>query len=89
MPEVGKMIVDFELLKVSKMTSLNLYISSHREVTNIKFGKQVNFIQRVLLGTLPKQIPTSLSHNHVILTNLFISSHRDYSYLIWAVKTNP
>ena len=89
MPEVRKMTINFEMLKVSKMTSLNLYISSHQEFRNIKFGKQVNFIQRVLFGTLPKEVLTSLSHIHVILTNLLISSHRGYCYQIWAVKTTP
>ena len=29
----------------------NLYISSHGEARNTKFGQQVNLIQRVLLGT--------------------------------------
>ena len=37
------MTVNFELLKVSKMTSLKtLYILSHGEAKSIKFGHQVN-----------------------------------------------
>ena len=34
------MTINFELLKVSKMTSLRIYISSHGETRNIKFGQQ-------------------------------------------------
>ena len=56
------------------MTSLKLYISSHREARNIKFGHQINIIERVPLGTLPQAVVMSLAHNH--LTNLFISSYR-------------
>ena len=52
----------------------NLYISSHGEARNIKFGQQVNIIERVPLGTPPQVVVMSLAHNHV--TNLFISSYR-------------
>ena len=52
----------------------NLYISSHGEARNIKFGHQINIIERVPLGTLPQAVVMSLAHNH--LTNLFISSYR-------------
>ena len=40
----------------------NLYNSSHGEARNIKLGQQVNLIQRVLLGTLPQKVLTSLPH---------------------------
>ena len=63
-------------------------IFSHGEARNITFGQQVNLIQRVLLGTLPQEILTSVPHIHMTLTNLFISSHRGYCYQIWPVKTN-
>ena len=68
------MSINFKLLKVSKITSLK--ISSHGEARNIKFGHQVNLIQRVPLGTLPQGVVTSLPHNHMTLTNLFISVYR-------------
>ena len=48
LPKVNKMTVNSELLKVSKMTSLKFYIS-HGEARDIKFGQQVNLIQRVSL----------------------------------------
>ena len=60
------MTVNFEPLKVNKMSSLKIYISSHAEAGNIKFGYQVNLIQKVELSPLPKEIVTSLPHNHVI-----------------------
>ena len=56
--------------------SENLYISSQGEARNIKFGHQVNLIRRVLLGTPPQEVVMLLTHNHVILTNLFISIYR-------------
>ena len=65
----------------------NLYISSHGEARNIKFVQHVNPIQKVPLGTRPQELVMSLPHNHVTLTNLFISSYRDYYYQIWSVKT--
>ena len=52
----------------------NLYISSHGKARNIKFGQQVNIIERVPLGT-PPQAVVMTAHNHV--TNLFISSYRE------------
>ena len=80
----------FEPLKVNKMTSSKIYISSHGEATslprNIKFRHQVNLIQRVLLGTPPQEVPMSLPHIHVTLTNLFIYSHRGYCYQILGRK---
>ena len=76
LPKVIKRTINFELLKVSKMTCLKIYIyiSSHREARNIKFGHQINIIERVPLGTLPKGVVISLAHNH--LKNLFISKYR-------------
>ena len=62
--------MNYELLKVSKMVSLKIYVSSHGEARNIKFGHQVNLIQRVQLGPLSQEIVTSLPHHHVTLTNL-------------------
>ena len=38
---------------------------------------------------LSQKLVTSLPHNHVILTSLFISSYRGYCYQICAVKTTP
>ena len=77
LPKVSKMTINFELPKVKENDQFeNLYISSHGEATrNIKFGQQVNLILRVLLGTLLQELVTSLPHNHVTLTNLFISSY--------------
>ena len=74
MPKVSKININFELLKVSKMTNLKIYISSHREARNIKFGQQVNIIEKVPLGTPLLVVVMSLAHNHV--TNLFISSYK-------------
>ena len=55
-----------EAAEVRKITCLKK-ISSHGEAANIKFGQQVNLIQRVV---------TSLPQNHMTLTNLFISHYR-------------
>ena len=70
MPKVSKTTINFEQLKVSKITSLK--ISCHGEARNIKFGQQ----ERVPLGTMPQEVVTSLPHNYMTLTNLFISSYR-------------
>ena len=51
-----------------------MYIFRHREARNIKFGHQINIIERVPLGTLPQAVLMLLAHNH--LTNLFISNYR-------------
>ena len=57
----------------------NLYIYSHEEARNIKFGPQGKLlIQRVLFGNLPKKELTSLSR----ISNLW-----GYCYQIWTVKT--
>ena len=80
--------VSFDLSKVIKMT-INFWtnksrqndqfenpdVSSHGKARNIKFRHQVNFIQRVQLSPLPKEVVTSLPQNHMTLTNLFISSY--------------
>ena len=68
------MNIIFELLIVSKMTSLKIDISSHGEARNIKFGQQVNIIERMAMATPPQVVVMTLAHNHV--TNLFISSYR-------------
>ena len=61
-----KVTINFEILKVSKMTSLNIYIHlQSQEAKNIKFGQQVNLIQRVLLGTLAQEVLMSSPHIHV------------------------
>ena len=76
------MTINFELWKVSKMTSL-------KRAINTKFRQQVNLIQRVLLNTLPQVVLVLLPPNHITLTIVFISSHRYYCYQIPAVKTTP
>ena len=77
LPKVRKMTIYFKLLKVSKMTSLEIYISPITEKLEIdvSFRLQVSLIQKVLLGTPHQQVVTLLSHDHVTLTNLFISSY--------------
>ena len=52
----------------------NLYISSHEEARNTKFGHLINIIEKVPLGDPPQVVVMSLAHNH--LTNLFISSYK-------------
>ena len=47
LPIVRKVNINFKLLKVTKMTSLKVYISSHGEARNIRFGQQLNIIERV------------------------------------------
>ena len=93
--------VNFDLPKVSKQLSIlnwskqqndqfeNLYISSRGKARNIKFGQQVNFIEKVPFGTPSQEVTTSLPHNHMTFTNPFISSYRGQCYQIWAVKTTP
>ena len=51
-----------------------MYVSSHGEARNIKFGHQINIIERVPLGTPPQAVVMSLAQNH--LKNLFISNYR-------------
>ena len=83
------MTINFELLKVSKKTSLRIYISHHGETRSIKSGQQDKPHQKLLLGTPPQKELTSAPPIHVTLTNLFICTLWDYCYQIWAVKTNP
>ena len=73
LPNVSKMNINFKLLKSQPVWKL--YISSHGEARNIKFGQQVNIIERVPLGTPPQAVVMTIAHNHVI--NLFISSYRE------------
>ena len=73
LPKVSKISINFELLKVQNDQFENLYIFSHGEARNIKFGQQVN-IERVPLGTPFQVVVMSLAHNH--MTNLFILSYR-------------
>ena len=52
-----------KLLEVSKMTSLKFYISpSIKMIETLKFGQEVNLIQKVSLGTLPQEVVTSLPY---------------------------
>ena len=72
-PKLAKWISTLNCSKSAKWPIWNLYISSHLEARNNKFGQQVN-IERVPLGTPPQAVVMSLAHNH--MTNLFISSYR-------------
>ena len=72
-PKRSKMTIIFELSKVSEMISLKIYISCHGEARIIKFGQQVNLIQKVALGTLLQELMTPLPH--VTSINLFISNY--------------
>ena len=57
------------------------------EARNIKFGQQVNIIERVPLGALPQAVVILLAHNHV--TNLFILSYRGATVIKWGNKSHP
>ena len=63
------------ILKCSKLAKWPVWksISSHGKARNIKFGQQVNLIQRVPLGTPPQEVATSLPYNHV--TEELLLSH--------------
>ena len=64
-----------KMLKVSKMTNLKICISpSIKKLETLKFGQQVNLIQKVSLGTLPQEAVTLLTHKYA---NLFISNYRE------------
>ena len=54
-----KMTFNLELLNVSKMSSLRIYVSP---------VSRVNLILRVLLGTPPQKELTSLPHIHMTLS---------------------
>ena len=56
-------------------------ISSHREARDIKFGHQINIIERVSLDPLPQAVVISLAHNY--LKNLELQRS---CYHILAVK---
>ena len=71
MPKASKININFELFKFSKITRLKIY---NGEARNIKFGQQVNIIERAPLGTPPQAVVMTLAHNPV--ANLFISSYR-------------
>ena len=73
-PKLAKWASALNCSKLAKWPIWNLYISSHLEARNIKFGQQVNIIERVPLGSPPQAIIMSLAHNH--MTNLFILSYR-------------
>ena len=62
-------------LKYSKSAKWPVWksIYSHGKARNIKFGQQVNLIQRVPLGTQPQEVATSLPNNHV--TEQLLLSH--------------
>ena len=73
--KVSKIYINFELLKVSKTTSLNIYPSPVMEMLETSIlGHLINIIEKVLLGTPSQMVVMSLAHNH--LTILFILSYR-------------
>ena len=53
----------------------SIYFESRRSY-NIRFGWQIDLIQRIPLYTLPQVLLLSLPLNHVTLTILFISIYR-------------
>ena len=65
--QVSKMT---KLLKVIKVTSLKIYISSSIRKLETTFRQQVKLIQKVSLDTLPWEVVTSLSHKYVTLANV-------------------
>ena len=74
LPKVSKMNINFELLTVAKWPVWkSIYLRSGK-ARNIKFGQQVNIIERVPLSTSPQEVVVSFAHNHV--TNLFVTSYR-------------
>ena len=77
LPKVSKITINFELLKVRKMTTLKIY--SHGEARNIEFGHQINIIERVPFGTPSQALVMSLAQNH--LTNLFILNYRGAAFI--------
>ena len=88
LPKISKITINFELLNVSKMSNLRINISPVMEkLEALNLNSRVNFIQRVLLHTLPQKELTSLTHIHVTLRNFFISSLRGYCYQMKTVKT--
>ena len=57
------MTINFEQLKVSKMTSLRIYISSHGETRNIKFGQQDKSHPKASIG-YPNSEGTDISTSY-------------------------
>ena len=79
--------VRFKNTYLYKNTSKSFGSTVHGEARNIKFGQEVNLIQRDLFGTLSLEVLTSLPHIGMTLKSIFISCQRSYCYQIWAVKT--
>ena len=51
-----------------------MYLQScNVEARNIKYGQQIDLIQRGPLGTLLQEIATSLPHNHFTMTQIYLS----------------
>ena len=90
-----------KLLEVSKMTSLKFYISpSIKKLETLKFGQEVNLIQKVSLGTLPQEVVTSLPHKYLVTEGLLLSNvggksnfltevHRIVTSPLWVVTSLP
>ena len=68
-PELVKWI---SVLNCSTSAKWIVWESSHGGARNIKYGQQVNIIERLPLGSPPQVEVMTLAYNHV--TNLFISS---------------
>ena len=90
-----------KLLEVSKMTSLKFYISpSIKKLETLKFGQEVNLIQKVSLGTLLQEVVTSLPHKYLVTEGLLLSNvggksnfltevHRIVTSPLWVVTSLP
>ena len=90
-----------KLLEVSKMTSLKFCISpSIKKLETLKFGQEVNLIQKVSLGTLPQEVVTSLPHKYLVTEGLLLSNvggksnfltevHRIVTSPLWVVTSLP
>ena len=74
LPKVIKMDINFELLKVSKMTSFKIFISPVMEKLEHQIWTAGKHHWKSFTGYLPQEVVISLAYNH--LTNLFISSYR-------------
>ena len=58
------------------MTSLKIFISpSIKKLETLKFRRQVNFIQKVSLGTPPQELVTSLPHKYMTLAKVNVKSN--------------
>ena len=90
-----------KLFEVSKMTSLKFYIPlSIKKLETLKFGYEVNLIQKVSLGTLPQEVVTSLSYKYLATEGLLLSNlggksnflaevHRIVTSPLWVVTSLP